>query len=98
MENKLTIWIHRKYSTDFLTKLKNEISEQYLLSDRDFRFLDNTSGFKFTFDDETNGDISVFIEDHDETKTITISGTFDWEVVAVYQTALGLLSKLIDSD
>ena len=86
MNNKLTLWYEVGKRDEVKSEVKKNIQQRYGFSDGEFVSI--VAGFKFLFDDETGGEISIaFIEEKDALR-VTVEGTWSWEVIEVYNYCL----------
>lgn len=86
MNNKLTLWYEIGRREEVKSEVKKAIQQRYGFSDGEFVSIGG--GFKFLFDDETNGEIAItFIEENNALKA-SVEGTWSWEVIEVYNSCL----------
>lgn len=90
MENKLTLWYNIEKRESIVAAVKENVKKRYGFSDGEFVSIGG--GFKFLFDDETNGEIAItFIEENGNLK-LTLEGSWPWEVIEVYNHCLPWVS------
>ncbi|WP_315793213.1 hypothetical protein [Paenibacillus sp. BIC5C1] len=86
VENKLTLWYNIEKRDAIIESVKANIQKRYGFSDGEFVSIGG--GFKFLFDDETNGEIEItFIEVNGNLK-VTVKGSWPWEVIEIYNHCL----------
>lgn len=84
MNNKLTLWYEPSREDRIKAEIKAEIQKHYSFADSEFEPVEN--GFRFLFDDETNGEIEVtFTKEPNITSLkVTVEVTWSWEVMEIY--------------
>ena len=86
MNNKLTLWYEIEKKQAVIEEVKSNIEERYCFTESELEKIEN--GFKFLFDDETNGEIEItFTEDNNAFK-VSVEGTWSWEVIEIYDHCL----------
>ena len=88
MDNKLTLYYDRKVwgREELKNHVKGTLNDRYCFEDSEFDSIDD--GFKFLYDDETNGEIAItFSEDKDSIK-VSVKGSWPWEVLEIYDHCL----------
>lgn len=86
MNNRLTLWYEVGKREEVTSEVKRNIQQRYGFSDGEFVSIGG--GFKFLFDDETNGEIAItFIEENGALR-VTVEGTWSWEIIDVYNHCL----------
>lgn len=86
MNNKLTLWYEAGKREEVKSEVKKNIQQRYGFSDGEFVSIGG--GFKFLFDDETNGEIAITFVDENEALRVTVEGTWSWEVIEIYDNCL----------
>lgn len=86
MNNKLTLWYDIEKGKTVKEEVKKNIQQRYGFSDGEFVSIGG--GFKFLFDDETNGEIAVTFIEENNTIKVSVEGTWSWEVIEVYNYCL----------
>ncbi|MBB6694402.1 hypothetical protein H7B90_23680 [Cohnella xylanilytica] len=84
MNNKLTMWYEPNNSEAIKAEVRERVKRQYGFSEGELVSIGG--GFKFLFDDETNGEIEVtFTTEPNVTGLkVTVAGTWPWEVIEIY--------------
>lgn len=86
VENKLTLWYNIEKRDAIIESVKTNIQKRYGFSDGEF--ISIGGGFKFLFDDETNGEIAITFVEVIGSFKVTVEGTWSWEVIEVYNHCL----------
>jgi hypothetical protein len=86
MNNKLTLWYDIEKRETIVAEVKESIRKRYGFSDGEFVSIGG--GFKFLFDDETNGEIAITFIEENGTLKVAVEGTWSWEVIEVYSHCL----------
>lgn len=81
MKNQLTEWYNISKADEVKSEIKNNIKRNYGFSDGEFVSIGG--GYKFLFDDETNGEIAITFEEEKDALRVTVSGTWSWEVIEI---------------
>ncbi|PAD72844.1 hypothetical protein [Paenibacillus campinasensis] len=84
--NKLTLWYEVGKREEVKSEVKKNIQQHYSFSDSEFESIDD--GFKFLFDDETNGEIAIRFNEEKNALAVTVEGTWSWEVIEIYNHCL----------
>lgn len=91
MNNKLTLWYDAEKSEKVKADVKNNIQKRYGFSDEEFAPI--PGGFKFLFDDETNGEIAITFIEENKVLEVVVEGTWSWEVIEIYNYCLTQSAK-----
>lgn len=86
MNNKLTLWYEIGKREEVKSEVKKTIQQRYGFSDGEFVSIGG--GFKFLFDDETNGEIAITFIEENNTLKVSVEGTWSWEVIEIYDYCL----------
>lgn len=86
MNNKLTLWYEAGKREEVKSEVKKNIQQRYGFSDDEFTSIGG--GFKFLFDDETNGEIAITFIEETNALRVTVEGTWSWEVIEIYDYCL----------
>jgi len=86
MNNKLTLWYGIEKKETVVEEIKSNIQQRYSLSESEFENIDD--GFKFLYDDETNGEIAITFNEENIGFKVSVEGTWSWEVIEIYDHCL----------
>lgn len=86
MNNKLTLWYEIEKKQAVIDEVKSNIQQRYGFSDSEFETTED--GFKFLYDDETNGEIAIKYSEDNKGFKVAVEGTWPWEVLEIYDHCL----------
>ncbi|MNM69281.1 hypothetical protein D3C81_808720 [compost metagenome] len=93
MNNKLVVWLNKKYTETAETTIKAALKRDYNIDEDDFTKTEG--GFEFLFDDETGGHAEIeFIRDDAKAFGVAILADHAWECMELY----GLVQTSFEDD
>ncbi|QJD87887.1 hypothetical protein [Cohnella herbarum] len=86
MNNQFTLWYEPSKANEVRGVVRENVKRKYGFSESEFVSIGG--GFKFLFDDETNGEIAITFEEDKNGFRVTVAGTWSYEVIDVYHNTL----------
>ncbi|MGG1880145.1 hypothetical protein ABDI30_21590 [Paenibacillus cisolokensis] len=88
MDNKLTLHYDRNVwdREELKNYVKGALEDRYRFEESEFDTI--TDGFKFLYDDETNGEIVVTFSEGKDSVKVSVEGSWPWEVLEIYDHCL----------